>query len=724
MAVPSYYAPSPKRVPEGLTDGHSEYQMSATIVLLCLIAFAMFYGLCLLGTVAITVLSILFLPILLSIPITFFCVLFFFFLIKGFFQKEHKEKTFRVEVLPEEHPRLWKFIEALCEEVDAPLPHRVFLSPEVNAAVFYDNDTIWGLIFPPPKNLLIGIGLVNFLNLSEFKAVLAHEFGHFSQRSMLLHRYIYSANRILGDVVFNRDWVDQTFAWMLNQPRNNFLKVLGAIGFGSLWLFRKALELYLYLINMLGAGLSREMEFHADLVAVRATGSDAIVHALSRVEFTAEALDQALSDLKTASDHDLFTDDLFYHQNHAAEFLRKKRKNPRLGIPPTLPEEEDLSPDIFDPDDESAPEMWATHPPNYDREQNAKRVYIRCPIDERSPWILFDEAEELRGRLTWRYYRVVWGLDRDVDLTPAKKVQQFIDAEQAETTYDPRYHGAYDSRPIKPGDINKRIRQVKDQPWKPEVLRKVATRLYGAELRERMDDMKALREELDKLRALDDVDDPDYDFKFRGRRYDIRDLRRVIKKAEKELDEHIDWLADLDDRVFRAHYQMASELKQALADELVQRYEFHIAAQDILIELALQRPQLELALRVLSNVEGQVEYGTFAAIRGSLIESYDTMRRCIARADRLELPKLKHVKAGTVLGYFLMEVKLVKPLKPTARSITSAWVNQFLGQLGAIEDRIRRVHFKSLGALLALQQEVLDGWLKDGVKMDRLEEVE
>ena len=62
----------------------------------------------------------------------------------------------------------------------APLPHRVFVSHEVNACVFF-NQSFWSLIIPAKKNLLIGLGLVNRLNLTEFKAVLAHEFGHFSQ---------------------------------------------------------------------------------------------------------------------------------------------------------------------------------------------------------------------------------------------------------------------------------------------------------------------------------------------------------------------------------------------------------------------------------------------------------------------------------------------------------------------------------------------------------------
>ncbi len=133
--------------------------------------------------------------------------LMFLFLLKGFFKRQRADKSLRVEITQEGQPILFGFIRRLCQETRAPFPHRIFLSPEVNAAVFY-NSSVVSLFWPTPKNLLIGLGLVNALNLSEFKAVLAHEFGHFSQSSMKLGSYVYVANRIIGDMVYGRDWLD------------------------------------------------------------------------------------------------------------------------------------------------------------------------------------------------------------------------------------------------------------------------------------------------------------------------------------------------------------------------------------------------------------------------------------------------------------------------------------------------------------------------------------
>src|SRR5207248_6925862 len=117
---------------------------------------------------------------------------------------------------------------------------------------------------------------------------------------------------------------------------------------------------------------------------------------------------------------------------------------------PVLPDDPGQAVQAFQPDDTSAPKMWASHPSNYDREVNAQRRYVRSPIDDRSPWVLFENGPVIREKVT----RLAYGpsLPPDAKLETPEMVQEFIDEEHSETTYDPRYHGLHDHRYITPGN--------------------------------------------------------------------------------------------------------------------------------------------------------------------------------------------------------------------------------------------------------------------------------
>ena len=81
---------------------------------------------------------------------------------------------------------------------------------------------------------------MNCVNLSEFKAVLAHEFGHFSQ-SAIASSYTYVASRIIGDIVDGEDWFDRLIDWCKEQD-NVISARSGHVVGGPLWVGRKILE--------------------------------------------------------------------------------------------------------------------------------------------------------------------------------------------------------------------------------------------------------------------------------------------------------------------------------------------------------------------------------------------------------------------------------------------------------------------------------------------------
>ncbi len=303
------YPPSPPDVPPDLTVPHPGLRLQAFVVLLSLFFFFVLYLGLVIGSgflvyLAFRVRSKDFLVnVLLGIP----AALLFLFLLKGFFKRHRAEKSYDIEITEEEHPRLFDFIERLCAEIGAPWPKRIFVNFEVNASAGYDT-TFLNLFWSSAKDLRVGLGLVNFLNLTEFKALLAHEFGHFSQHSMKIGGYVYIARRIAFDLVHGRDFFDDFLErWRALDIRISFL----AWGLtGVIWALRKAMDLLFRLIFFLDKALSRQMEFNADLLAVSVTGSDAPVHLLARSVFADACLNQSLVELHQAADHHLYTRDI------------------------------------------------------------------------------------------------------------------------------------------------------------------------------------------------------------------------------------------------------------------------------------------------------------------------------------------------------------------------------------------------------------------------------
>jgi Zn-dependent protease with chaperone function len=627
------------------------------------------------------------------------------FLIKGFFKWRRADRSQRLEVTEKDQPILFAFIRQLCRDVGAPLPHRVFLTPDVNAAVFY-HEALLNLVLPTPKNLLIGLGLVNQLNLSEFKAVLAHEFGHFSQNSMKLGSYVYMSNRIISDVLFGRDWLDDLVAVL----RGIDIRIaIFAWGFtGIMWGLRKTLQGLFRVINFAHSSLSRLMEFNADLVAVRVTGSDALVHGLARLDFASESLGQAWSDLSAAADQQLYSRDLFYHHTRAAEYLRAIRKDPRLGQPPALPDDPVQVVQVFQPEDTSVPKMWATHPSNRDREVNAKRRYVRSHIDERSPWVLFQDADAVRAEATRRVYQNA-RKPSDVQLQDPEIVQAFIDEEHAETTYHPRYHGFYDNRYLRAGELDELVRSA-DVP-SADRLSEAHAQLFGEELKARMEAHRARHEDYRRVAPLAHgaVQLTGKNFQFRGARYAAADARGLLEQVQKELDQDYDWMAGVDREVFLVHYGMARQLGEEAQREMNDRYRFHIAVQAIHGELSAHQQHVQATLNQISG-KRELSREEFYLAVNALEQAHDALTRVLAVAEDQHLPALKNVTPGAPLAPMLLSQPPIRRISSASNSLEGEWIGRFMEQLAEVIDRAQRIHFKSLGGILALHERLAEQW--------------
>jgi Zn-dependent protease with chaperone function len=448
------------------------------------------------------------------------------FMLKALFSIRPASPEGLLEVTPEQQPRLFRFLHELADAAGAPRPHKVFVSARVNAAVFYEL-SLASLFVPAPKNLEIGLALVNALTLGELRAVLAHEFGHFAQRSMALGRWVCVAQQIAGQLLARRDKFDATLS-RLGEADASLKMVLSPVRL-LIWSIRSLMEPVFGLVLLAQRALSREMEMQADLVAVALTGSDALVHALHRLPSADDAWARTLQFAQGERSAGRATRDLFAIQKRITERMAAVLDEPGHGQPPPLPPSEPERHRLFQPELGQLPRMWLTHPHNHEREANAKRRYLAAPIDPSPAWSLFAGAGALRQRISA-------GLQGAEAPPPAGLAHSLAALERQfqREPFEARYCGVYFRRPLTRHVCGHR--QLRD-PAPPAPSGDDAP-LYPASLREEVRRLRRLEPELGQLSALiaGALSAPGGVVRLRGEEFRRRQLPLALRRVQDEVD--------------------------------------------------------------------------------------------------------------------------------------------------------------------------------------------
>jgi hypothetical protein len=76
----------------------------------------------------------------------------------------------------------------------------------------------------------------------------------------------------------------------------------------------------------------------------------------------------------------------------------------------------------------------------------------------------------------------------------------------------------------------------------------------------------------------------------------------------------------------------------------------------------------------------------------------------------LKLPPLTNMNAGAPLGPYLFNRAVVKDLPPAVSTLDGQWIGELMSQVGEATGKAARILFKSLGGILALQDNVAADW--------------
>lgn len=478
------------------------------------------------------------------------------FMLKALFFIQRGDNKDLLELKAADQPRLFEFLYRLADEAGAPRPAHVYLSARVNAAVFYDL-SILNLLFPSRKNLEIGLPLVNILNLSEFKAVLAHEFGHFAQRSMAIGSWVYIAQQIASQIIHRRDALDNFLAGISRTDLR--IAWVGWLLSLIVWSIRSLMDSLLRLVVLAQRSLSRQMEFHADLVAVSLTGSDEIVNALHKLQAADDAWARTLSFANSQLGRGKKVYDLYAVQTRIIETMARILDDPGYGATPTAGEKER----VFKTGFAQPPQMWSTHPASADREDNAKQTYIPSRRDERSASLLFENLPAVKTALAEQAFGAVEG-----EITTAEETLEALDERYRLQQYDPRYRGAFLGRPL-----TRHVTKA-DELYSARIdtatLPQAVNTLYPPVLSTDLAKLRDLDEEYACLKALHDKR---YEARgkrlvFRGREISRRDLPQVMAQVRKEVDVLRERVLEHDRRCRSLHLAAARQLGQGWPEYL------------------------------------------------------------------------------------------------------------------------------------------------------------
>ncbi|HVS24689.1 MAG TPA: M48 family metallopeptidase [Gammaproteobacteria bacterium] len=616
------------------------------------------------------------------------------FMLKALFFVKHRYEIDDLEITPKEQPKLFTFLHRLADDAGAPRAHRVFLSPRVNAAVFYDL-SILNLLFPSKKNLEIGLPLVNVLTLGELKAVLAHEFGHFAQRSMAVGRWVYIAQQIAAQIIGRRDALDR------------FLRVLSSFDIRiawigwllslTVWSIRSVMETVFRIVLLAQRALSREMEFQADLVSVSLTGSDALIHALHRLGSAEQAWDRALGFGAVEAGAGRAVKDLFALQTQVTQCMRGILDDPNYGGVAPLPTERPDAHRLFAAALAHAPRMWATHPSNNEREDNAKRIYITAPLDDRSAWGLFDDAAALRERMSAHVFR-----SAKTEPTPLEESQRKLDEEFRRPYLDRSYRGAYLGRAVT--RHAQRPSELYDSPIEGARIVAELRSLYPEALAVDLRRLREIEQERAALQALRDgfLQAPGGIIRHRGRELKRRDLPHAIAKVEGELAEA--------EKSVRAHDRRCRSTHLAAAKTLGGGWEEYLAGLLAVVHYAEHAEADMLDARgAFANV--------FAIVTADKRVSASELRRLLAAGDTV-YASLKRVfeQAGELAldGTLLQRMSLERwsaaleefKLQPPSKENINSWIGVIDGWVDAASSALSRLRLAALDQLLLAERQV------------------
>ncbi|MFO0922589.1 MAG: M48 family metallopeptidase [Pirellulales bacterium] len=326
------------------------------------------------------------------------------FMIKPLFSRLKFEPR-RRSLTRQGQPVLFALIDQICDSTGAPKPVRVDVDYQSSAAAYAEKG-LYGIV-TGQFVLVIGVPLAATFSARQLAGVLAHEFGHFSQRiGMGANVLVMKISIWFTRVVYERDSLDRMLDdWIEDSDyRIGLILQLGKVGVLA---SRAILWCFMMLSYALSFGLTRQREYDADRYEYGLVGSKTFESTCSELLRVNVAQSQAL--------------ELMYHyfkNGHLADDMIPILQYCRSNLSYEL--EQEIARILQNPD---VP-WYSTHPSDANRIARAKEADQPGVFSlDRPASDLFWNFDALCKGITWDFYRDQFGAHVSPDLlTPSHQL--------------------------------------------------------------------------------------------------------------------------------------------------------------------------------------------------------------------------------------------------------------------------------------------------------------
>ena len=532
-----------------------------------------------------------FYSIVLFLLVDFIAIVLAVFIAMFFFRKSSVDRSGWLEIDEEKQPKLFELIGSISKEIETNFPQRVYLGIGVDAMVFYDSN-FRNLFFPSKENLMIGLGLVNCMSESELKAILANEFGHFTQRSLNVYSYVYIENQVIYKMLIDEEYY-QTLILKFSQVTGRFMWIVIGYSRAIRWILRKAYEL----VSKSYMALSREMEFHADEISASVAGSLPAKSALLRSRLASDSFNYIWQFYYNRVSENIKSENVYPQHAHV---MMKFAERFGVNIENNFPQVTKELTSRFNRSKLVIADQWASHPLIEDRVNKIEELNIASTVSVESAWNLFVDSESIQKTLTEKLFRY-WQFQESPENLSLEEFKEKFHEDSDKHTFSNKYNHFYEFRDISRFDV----KQVIEQQIK-NIFNDFAE-IYTDENVDFIRQFSGLDMDLKTVESISKKEMPIETFEYDGVKYTSEQSKKLLEKLVKQHETMYKQVNELDTNIFIFFYVLGK--LSGKHEELLKYYQtyFYFLSED--------KSNLQIYLDLINSMQFIYKVHSFSQIR-------------------------------------------------------------------------------------------------------------